>query len=60
MEMQLFMCEWGNAHVITWAHDREDAKRKARGWLSYDPDKYTVTPLTDPGDRVHMAITLFA
>ena len=56
--MILFMCEWGNAHVITWALDREDAKRKARTWLSYDPDKYIVTPLTEPGDRVHMSITL--
>jgi len=56
--MILFMVEQGNAHVITWAIDREDAKRRARGWLWEDPDKYTVTPLTAPGDRVHLAITL--
>jgi hypothetical protein len=56
--MQLYMCETGNAHVLTWASGREDAKRKARVWLSGDPDKYIVTPLTDPGDRVHLAITL--
>ena len=56
--MILFLCEIGNAHVLTWASDREDAKRKARVWLWDDSDKYTVTPLTAPGDRVHLAITL--
>jgi hypothetical protein len=54
------MVEQGNAHVLTWAHDREDAKRKARHWLSGDPEHYTVTPLTTPGDRVHISVTLAA
>ena len=56
--MILFMVEYGNAHVITWAHDREDAKIKARSWLRNIPDLYTVTPLTEPGDRVHLSISL--
>lgn len=58
--MILFLCTYGNAHVLTWAHDREDAKRKARQWLSYDSDNYTVTPLTNEGDRINLNITLFA
>jgi hypothetical protein len=56
--MILFMVEVGNVHVITWAHGREGAKRNANTWIGGDPDKYIVTPLTAPGDRVHLDITL--
>lgn len=56
--MILFLCTYGNAHVLTWAHDREDAKIKARHWLWYNPDNYIVTPLTAPGDRINLNITL--
>jgi hypothetical protein len=56
--MILFLVEYGNAHVICWASDREEAKRQARNWLWENPDKYTVTPLTEPGDRIHFHLTL--
>jgi hypothetical protein len=56
--MILFMVEYGNVHVITWADGREDAKRKAQVWLRLNPDLYTVTPLTEPGDRIHLSINL--
>jgi hypothetical protein len=57
--MILFMVEMGNAHVIVWAHNCEGAKRDAQRWLHVDPDKYTVTPLTEPGDRIHFDFSLF-
>lgn len=54
----LFMVEMGNIHFITFGYDREDAKRKALPWIGSNPDNYTVTPLTEPGDRIHMALSL--
>lgn len=54
----LFLCELGNGHVVTFAVDREQAKRNARAWLGRNPDDYIVTPLTAPGDRVKLDITL--
>jgi len=54
----LFMVEMGNIHHITYAFDREAAKRSAHNWIGADPDDYTVTPLTSPGDRIHFDITL--
>lgn len=53
----------GNVNVITNSvrdgHiGREEAKRKASHWIGGDPDTYTVTPLTDKGDRVHLAVTV--
>jgi hypothetical protein len=57
-KMILFMCEIGSAHVITWALNREDAKRKANVWLGGNTDQYIVTPLTSPGDRIHISINL--
>lgn len=65
--MILFLVEYGNAHVIVWAMGREQAKRQAQSWLWDNPDndttyapadRYTVTPLTEPGDRVKIAVTL--
>lgn len=70
--MQLFMCQLpeydsqgspvnrarGNVKHVSWALDREDAKRKAQRWMGEDPDHYIVTPLTNRGDRVHLDLTL--
>ncbi len=56
--MILYMIETDNAHVITWASSREDAKRKAQLWLGGVSDNYICTPLTEKGDRVHLDITL--
>jgi hypothetical protein len=69
--MILFMVEYGNAHVITFASGREQAKQNAKNWLGdyrrplhdfygNNPDNYTVTPLTEPGDRIHLDITVSA
>jgi hypothetical protein len=55
---QLFLCSLGNIRVVLWAMGREDAKRQARVWLGSDPDSYTVTSLSEQGDRVHISITL--
>jgi len=55
---QLFLCSLGNIRFICWAMGREDAKRQARPWIGSDPDTYTVTPLSEPGDRVHIGLTL--
>jgi len=55
----LFMVEYGNAHAIVWASGREEAKRQAQAWLPHHAaDLYTVTPLTAPGDRVKLMVTL--
>lgn len=59
MDHQLFMVELANVHVITWAHNREDAKRRCKSWIGSNPDYYIVSPLTEKGDRVHLNITLF-
>lgn len=56
--MILFLCTHEKAHVLTWAKDREDAKKKAQQWLWHDADRYIVTPLTAPGDRINLNITL--
>jgi hypothetical protein len=53
----LFMVEMGNRHVLVWAIEREEAKRQARSWLRDNPDNYIVTPLTEPGDSIHLALT---
>lgn len=68
--MQLFMVEYGNMHALVTSfvrgpNAREDAKRKAHkhfggGGSSVTPDDYTVTPLTEPGDRIVIDITLSA
>lgn len=48
-----------SAHVLTYALNREAAKRNAQKWLVGDMDKYTVTPLTSPGDPIKLDITLY-
>lgn len=52
------MVSLGNIRYFTWAGDRENAKRNARSWIGGNIDQYVVTPLTEPGDRVHLALTL--
>lgn len=47
-----------NAKVIVWALSREDAKRKASLWIQGDRERFVVTPITNPGDRVKLDITL--
>jgi hypothetical protein len=62
--MILFLVEHDNIHVLTYASDREAAKRKAFNWLGWwlvgdpDQDHCMVTPLTEPGDRIHLDITV--
>ena len=56
----LFLIERGNAHVVTYSFGREDAKRTAYNWLGGNSDHYTVTPLTEPNDRIHFDFTLYA
>lgn len=55
-----WVVELGNAHVIlnTQRQDREEAKYQAQKWLGGDPDDYTVTPITEPGDRVRLDVTV--
>jgi hypothetical protein len=52
MNGQLFIVTRLNAHVILNARDREHAKRHTMYWLGGNPDEYTVTPLTNPGDHI--------
>jgi hypothetical protein len=50
-----------NVKVVLWANGREEAKRQANaGWLSGmgNPDYFICTPITNPGDRVKLDITL--
>lgn len=51
-----------NIRCFVWALGREDAKEKAKNWIgriSYGgPDQWIVTPLTSPGDRVKLDLTL--
>lgn len=50
-----------NVKTIVWALGREGAKRKAKeGWLRGmgDPALFICTPITKPGDRVKLDITL--
>jgi hypothetical protein len=65
----IFMVSYGNVRVITTGNNREDAKRNAANWISYQDaysggafrpstDEYTVTPLTNPGDRIKLDISL--
>lgn len=54
----LFMVKYGNVHVLITALDREEAKRRSFPWIGADPDYYIVTPLTEPGDRIKLDITV--
>jgi len=53
----LFIVSDGNYHVIVTALNREYAKSKAAGFLGNDPDEYVVSPLTKPGDSIHLDIS---
>ena len=55
---QLFVVSLGNIRFLCWAMGREDAKHQARSWIGSDPDTYVVTPISEQGDRVHIALTL--
>lgn len=55
---QLFVISLGNIRFLCWAMGREDAKRQAHKWIGSDPDMYVVTPISEQGDRVHIALTL--
>lgn len=57
-DKQLFHVKMGNIVYVTWALDRENAKRNAKSWIGGNPDDYAVTPLSARGDRVHFALTL--
>lgn len=52
-----------NVKVIVWSLDNKSAAREAMPWIAgtdYDnPDKYVVTAITKPGDRVKLAVTLY-
>lgn len=59
--MQLWLLkpnEKSNIKFITWAMNREAAKRKAGTWIGGNADNYIVEPLTMPGDRVKLDIVL--
>lgn len=52
-----------NQKFITWARDREDAKRKARRYFGSllnltNPDGYICSPITNPGDKVKIDIDI--
>lgn len=40
------------------ADGRETAKRLAQSFLLGNPDEYTVTPISDPGDTVSLQINV--
>lgn len=54
----LYLVSYGNIRYVTWAFDRENAKRQAQSWIGGNPDEYIVSPLSELGDRVHIALTL--
>ncbi len=61
MNGQIFYCVSQpntNIKVFTMAYNREGAKRQAHRWIGLDPDKYTVSPLTNKGDRVKLDVIL--
>jgi hypothetical protein len=38
-------------HILVWTTERELAKNRCRSFLGGNPDHYTVTPLTNPGEE---------
>ena len=59
IKRQLFLVTYGERnHMLVWAMGREDAKRQCRHWFGGNADNYTVNPLTNPGDTIHVALTL--
>lgn len=44
--------------VVYASQDREIAKEIAKDWLGGNPDQYIVSPLSDPGDRIHINIPI--
>ena len=55
---QLFLVGMGNKRFVCWATDRESAKLKGHYWLGGNKESYVVTPLSEKGDQVHIALTL--
>lgn len=56
---QIYLCSLGNVKVFVIAKGREEAKKQAHGWIGGDREQYVVSPLTNPGDRIHFHMTLF-
>ena len=54
----LFLVSQGNAKMLIWARDRDQATWNARSWIGGCRDNYIVTTLTNTGDRIKMEITL--
>jgi hypothetical protein len=66
MRKMMFQVTRGNAHYFTWAYTHAEAKRNAFQWFGHDDSPeheqiqaYKATALTAPGDRTHIALTLF-
>lgn len=55
---KLFLISLGNIRFICWAFGREEAKRQAREWIGGDMERYVVSPLSEEGDRVRIAVNL--
>lgn len=58
-DMILFLVSFGNKKVVTYALNRESAKRNAHTWIGGNADLYTITPLTSPGDVIHLSVSLY-
>lgn len=56
--MKLWLVTRAGHHVVLSALNREYAKSKSQEILGGDPDEYTVTPLTNEGDRVHLDLNI--
>jgi len=55
----LFMVEYGNIHVFTFAPNRNEAIHTAANWIGANySDKFIVTPLTKDGDRIKFDMTI--
>jgi len=58
-EYILFLVSFRNKKVVTYAFDRESAKRNAHTWIGGNADDYLVMPLTSPDDQIHLSISLY-
>lgn len=58
--MILWLVEMGNIHYVCTGFHRETVKAEAHKYIGGDPETYTVTPLTQTGDRVFVAVSVFS